>query len=237
MQSKSQLISEYLESYKQFNYFLEKYPPSNVGDKRSCEWRTATPTDKRSLNRAMTDKLLIVDEKIIFEHQREFVILTDKGNVYTVTIGRLHNCPCFMFSNRSCLCKHIMFILRKVLNVQITSPLLFQFGLTVKELYKLFENRKSIPKELMAKQSIINKFKQIRTDNAYVKRQPIAGNHCTICAKSFARSTQSITWCRKKCGVNVHVECLRALDDSKHCYSCNALWINANDFEYLNLFQ
>jgi SWIM zinc finger len=69
-----------------------------------------------------------------------FVVLGTTGNVYHVNIDRLSRCSCPDFQSKGLHCKHIFFVLLKVLRVPLHSFLLYQDAWLTSELQSMFTN-------------------------------------------------------------------------------------------------
>eukprot|EP00775_Hariotina_reticulata_P009934 gene9934-10089_t len=63
---------------------------------------------------------------------QEFTVLGATGNVYTVVVGRHPHCTCPDHA-RGNLCKHILFVMLRVLKLNINNPLVWQKALLTKE--------------------------------------------------------------------------------------------------------
>ena len=66
-----------------------------------------------------------------------FTVLGNSGNVYTIKLGNPHRCTCPDFGNGN-LCKHVLFVLHRVLKLDRNSPLLAQRALLRSELRDIF---------------------------------------------------------------------------------------------------
>jgi len=71
---------------------------------------------------------------------REFAVLGSTGNVYNVRIAQTPHCSC-PDHERGNLCKHIIFVLLRVLGLSASSELVYQTSLLQKELSYLFDIR------------------------------------------------------------------------------------------------
>ncbi|CAF2986476.1 unnamed protein product [Rotaria sp. Silwood2] len=68
---------------------------------------------------------------------REYKVLGQTANVYTVVITHIPSCTCPDYA-KGHLCKHIIFVLHRILKVDRNSPLLYQQALLTNELNKIF---------------------------------------------------------------------------------------------------
>ena len=64
-------------------------------------------------NRGLTQKLFIIESKSDYD----YVIMGSTGNVYDVTISNIPTCTCPDFTTRGNRCKHIYFIMMKIMKV------------------------------------------------------------------------------------------------------------------------
>jgi hypothetical protein len=63
----------------------------------------------------------------------EFAVLGATGNLYTVTVCRQPQCTCPDFCCRRNLCKHILFVMLRVLRLPVDEPLAWQRALLADE--------------------------------------------------------------------------------------------------------
>eukprot|EP01084_Bolivina_argentea_P032173 59515_1 len=219
---------KYFESYDELLYLLKKYP----ADERRCAYRTSF-MDPNALKKACDEKVTIIKVIKIFDHERQYVICTATGTIYFVTIGPFNYCTCYMFTNKSIQCKHIINIMIKPLRIPIGSPLLYQNGFKPSEARKIFAHSKVV---LSPDKQLMNKYKQMAQTQKieiYVKRSPVQEDCCSVCLSKIKENEKGITWCRSKCGRNVHIKCLGS---SKSCPRCGVTWLYANEVTYPNIF-
>ena len=179
----------------------------------------------------------MINAQQISEYEREYAVLGSTGNVYQITIGTLHHCTCPDFAKGN-LCKHVMFVLLKVLRVDSNSKYVMHLPLTVyvykqrnaiccdryvyqkalltTELAQIFEAAPQtlFDSEVVATAAVRKKYKKITGngdddgDEVTVERKALAGNDCPVCMEELD-DKEPTTWCRAVCGQNVHVECFR----------------------------
>jgi hypothetical protein len=93
------------------------------------------------IQRASSQRLFLIRQEKLGEVQglcRQYAVLGSTGNVYTVDIGRVPQCSCPDCLGGN-LCKHILFVMLKVLRVAPASPLVFQKALLQTELTGIFD--------------------------------------------------------------------------------------------------
>eukprot|EP01084_Bolivina_argentea_P251415 421657_1 len=231
-QCRTQKIKEYLESYDELLFMLRKYPAPHA--KRRCQYRESF-MDQNAMKKACKEKMKILEITVIFEHEREYTILSPTGNIYWATIGCLNYCSCYRWTNKTIQCKHILHILHIELKIPKSSEYLFQNGFLASELQDIFGNSR-VKVENNLNIDIVEKYNKFIQGNKlkmYVKRRAVQEDYCGICNNKFVEGENDITWCRGKCGENVHTKCF----NSSNCSSCHARWVYGQDVKYPNLFK
>lgn len=171
---------------------------------------------------------------------RKFTILGSTGNVYDVLIHRFPSCNCPDFG-RSHLCKHILFVLLKVLRVPIESNLLYQRALLQSELKEIFCGLQTNDLgRVLAKQEVIKAYHNKSSgkaesssneaiDEQYTIREP--EGECAICfepmisaSNAVKGNVESLDSCRT-CHNFLHTDCLKQwLKQSNSCVYCRSQW-------------
>eukprot|EP01083_Nonionella_stella_P022327 61791_1 len=129
-------IKQYLKSYADHEKLMQKYFGS---EKRKTPYKTSFDNDK-VLKKGLQAKCRIIRVNTLSNTAKEFIILssTSKNIVYFVIIGEIHFCTCYEHANKGHLCKHIIFVLTKIIGMDTDSELIYQFGLTKWELGEIF---------------------------------------------------------------------------------------------------
>mmetsp|Transcript_39802 Transcript_39802/g.65162 ORF Transcript_39802/g.65162 Transcript_39802/m.65162 type:complete len:479 (+) Transcript_39802:186-1622(+) len=192
-----------------------------AAEKRRARKRASSQKTRERISRARRQRLFMIDAKIVSEIEREYAVLGSTGNVYTVTIGTLHECTCPDFAKGN-LCKHVLFVLLKVLRVDSSSEYVYQKALLSTELAEIFAAapRTLFSSSVLANAAVRSKYKQSvgeddedvgegegeeEEEEATVERKPLEGD-CPVCMDEIDGS-EATTYCRARCGNNVHVEC------------------------------
>ncbi|CAF3786003.1 unnamed protein product [Rotaria sp. Silwood1] len=166
---------------------------------------------------------------------REYRVFGQTGNVYTVTISNLPSCTCPDHVN-GYLCKHIFFVLHRVLKVDRQSPLLYQKAFLTSELNEIFANadahRNAIfnDSNVLAEREVREAYRVATGDPdaivdtvtdttvtskgttaTMVQQKPItADDECPICFETMedeANDANKIFFCSTSCGNNMHMTC------------------------------
>jgi len=141
------------------------------------------------------------------------VILAQSGNVHTVKIQVTPGCDCGENkdgANPRGHCKHIYFVLLRILEVDRESALLFQRAFLVKELDRIFESSPKPPSHLYADPTVVEKYLQLTTkrkskSEPEVPQKSVEGD-CVVCYEPMT-ATEEIIYCKFGCGNNLHKAC------------------------------
>ena len=173
------------------------------------------------------------------------MVLGSTGNVYTVHIGKLPSCTCPDNRHKDHLCKHILFVLLKVMGVDPNSPLIYQAALLENELKEMFEcmaNRRvgGMDARVLANEQVRSTYaaslKQtdddVSTSTSGVQRRTLEQDaDCPICFDTMAEG--ELTFCRVTCGTNFHEDCIRRWlgqhRTNPTCPNCRQPWLSHDD--------
>jgi len=74
-----------------------------------------------------------------------FVVVGSTGNVYTVTLDRRPTCTCPYFVRKNDVCKHLFYVLLKVVGLSHESPIVYQKAYLTNELVEIYSLLESSP--------------------------------------------------------------------------------------------
>ncbi|RBR26760.1 uncharacterized protein FIESC28_00461 [Fusarium coffeatum] len=193
------------------------------GEKRLRKFRDEPPKHWQGVyDRAQTERFYVLNRTRIGTESgpEEYVEMTGStGNIYTVHIGLRITCTCPHHMRGFAQCKHICFVMKKILNAP--DELLYQQALLSTELQSIFE---SAP-DISASQS------QSESQEESDKRKPIEGD-CPICYCELKKEDEkkpSLVWCAAACGHNFHSQCFKLWARNKSgadvtCPMCRSAW-------------
>lgn len=146
----------------------------------------------------------------------EYLIMGSSGNVYTITINNTPSCTCPDYLIRKTNCKHLYFVLDRVLGVT-------DIG---------------IDKNIMADEKIKIKYRKLEQQK--IKNKKIDDDKlddiCPLCLDELENG-EELDWCKAMCGKYVHkscfVICSRAYQAK--CPYCRHPWYENNVHNYINL--
>lgn len=121
--------------------------PTNLdeADKRERRFRSKCPQKvAERIVRAKQEKLVVLKQgHVSSNYSCRFKISGSTGNVYKVKIGKVPTCTCPDFEKREDACKHTLFVLLKIIGVDVNDGLLYQKAFTINELKTLFDKMKA----------------------------------------------------------------------------------------------
>jgi len=144
------------------------------------------------------------------QYIREFRVVGTTGNVYTVSINNNPNCTCPDFQYRGKICKHIYFIMLRIMKINGEVQRYYD----KEELLYMFDN---IPSHVEG--NLVRVKKNIKQS---------FNDHCPICFDVIKKNTNGIDYCKQGCGKSVHIECLdiwmKSNGKKLKCFFCGHDW-------------
>ena len=177
-----------------------------------------------TMDRAVTQRMFVIDRKRHINDDcphstpdcpMETIDLAGTtGNCYQVVITHSPTCTCPNFVNGNSHCKHIIYVLIKVLKV--TGDLQYQAAFLTSELREIFDKAGPLPSDTVS------------AEDKDGKRKPVEGE-CPICVEDLDPKTEEIVWCHAACGNNLHRTCFDQWAASKRggvvtCPCCRTSW-------------
>jgi hypothetical protein len=192
--------------------------------------------------RALYQKLYLIETiPSTQELEKEFVVMGSTGNVYTVKICSEPSCTCPDFLRRQRNCKHIFFILLKVMKIDEVDQEYFEDD----ELREMFSNIPKITSNLIVDKTLRKLYKKQNGDNSEdeeeqekeskeedskVARKPI-DDPCPICLEELKENEEDLDYCKYGCGKSIHSKCffMWSKINKETCVFCRASWIKIDD--------
>jgi hypothetical protein len=183
-------------------------------------------------------------------YHKKFAVMGTTGNVYDVSIKEKLECTCPDYNKRGKNCKHIYFVLLKVMKVNGQA----RNNFSQKDLEEMFKNIPEVTSNLIVNPEIRSLYKQktegvqtekLETDeNGKVKRQP-TNDICPICLDNLEEGSQDdLDYCKYGCGKSIHKNCFSmwCKKNQRTCVFCRAKWDkegekknNIDENKYINL--
>jgi hypothetical protein len=203
------------------------------GEKRLRRYRASVPAGtKDRIKRALSQRMFLIDSKINSEVERSYKVLGSTGNVYDVDIGLIPKCSCPDFLKGN-LCKHVVFVLCRVLHQEPKSALIYQNALLTSELREIFalSDSKGVLFNVQASISVKKAAAAASGDaveeveeSAQPDRKP--QGDCSICFEDMTGATEKTISCMT-CKNFLHSVCLETWLRSaamKSCPYCRSPW-------------
>ena len=172
----------------------------------------------RRIERCYTDNIYLIEslppeEK--YPNQRVYVIMGHSGKIYNVTISNVPNCTCPDFVHKGNRCKHIYFVLMRIMNIINYSEKYF----SDEQLLDMFMNIPPVAKNLIYEGEKLNQ------EEKEVNQKFDKGDICPICLDPLENG-KDLDFCRFSCGKTIHKKCFSMWEKTKGsiCVFCRAQW-------------
>jgi len=159
-------------------------------------------------------------------------ILGSTGNVYSVKLRPEGNeCSCLDFAKSSGACKHILFVMLRILKLPRDDHRVWQTSFTASELSAILEQLgdDSTATSVRADATVLRGYRQACGEAQQVVRKPLPAD-CPICYEEMspeAAETGEVIFCRT-CGHNTHADCQKrwaaASRSGDSCPLCRSPW-------------
>ena len=119
-------------------------------------------------------------------------------------------------------CKHLFFVLIKVLKIEKSSYLIYQNAFLPEELEQIYSQTPDVTNDILASSTIRDHYavltgekpllavEDIKSENISdetssfgIKRKSFENEDCPICCEEM-NTTEKLSWCKKSCGKNFH---------------------------------
>ena len=169
------------------------------------------------IERCYTDNIYLIESLLpdeTFPYIRKYLIMGHSGNTYQVTITNHPKCTCPDYSMRHNRCKHIYFVLIRIMNINNYTDREF----SDEELLEMFDNIHEIAKNLMYQGEKPEEQKEV--NQKFEK-----GDDCPICLDPLENGKE-LDYCKYSCGKTVHKKCFKMWEKSKGgiCVFCRGKW-------------
>ena len=183
----------------------------------------ASPSDdfRNREERALQHKLFFVNQEDVTNEivgiGRKFAIMGTTGNIYNVEIQQQPACSCPYFTRGKKLCKHITFVMVKVLQVDKSSPLIYQDALLQSELQDIFARAPPLN---------VTKTTHVDLEDANQSEKKFE-RECPVCFESLEVALTLLDSCAT-CKNFIHIECLQKwIKVQNICCYCRSPWCSA----------
>jgi len=173
---------------------------------------------------------------------KQYDVMGSTGNVYNVSIKTTPSCSCPDYTTRHRRCKHIYFILIRVMHVSKEDEDIDSFSND--ELEEMFSNIPDITQNLVVDSQIKNKYKSaINRSSGNNKDNKVKGKDtddlCPICLDDLENG-DTLDYCKYSCGKYIHKQCFEMWSKkmTAKCVFCRESWTKiVKESEYINLIS
>ena len=190
--------------------------------------------------RGATQNIFLIETIIDnIETERKYVVMGSTGNVYNVIIKENSECSCPDYTTRMKRCKHIYFILIRVMKSMNED----QDQYSKDELQEMFNNIPQVMNNLVVNDNIKNTYDKLKQSDKLLKKEPTSVSQkdtsdlCPVCLDDLDNGDE-LDYCKFSCGKPIHTICY-GMWTKKHpmnCVFCKKPWLHKeNSTQYVNL--
>lgn len=174
----------------------------------------------RRIERCYTDNIYLIESlqpEEDYPYERNYLIMGNSGNTYTVKISNMPSCTCPDYTTRGNRCKHIYFVLIRIMNIYNYTDEEY----SDEELAQMFLNIPDIAKNLMYQGEKPEEQKE-------VKQKFEKDDVCPICLDPLENGKE-LDYCKYSCGQTIHKKCFSMWEKSKGgiCVFCRGKWYSS----------
>ncbi|GKY94718.1 hypothetical protein MPSEU_000437300 [Mayamaea pseudoterrestris] len=228
-------------------------------EKRLRRYRLACPGKLYDrIHRGVTQRLYLIERTEEGPDEMVFSVLGSTGNVYQVTLTHIPTCTCPDFMRKQDVCKHMIFVLTKVVGLGVENRLVYQRAFVTTELEELFDmaKRRRVGGSVLANQRVRESFKNgasscggaVCGKDDSASGEPVPRSLLVDCPICFDRlqTLEECTTCLV-CNAGFHKDCIRRWtgqqqrSGSPSCPNCRSAWpiegksSQVSDEGYVNL--
>jgi hypothetical protein len=191
--------------------------------------------NSRKIKGACQKLFLIENISANKEFEKKFRIMGSTGNVYNVTIKDIPECTCPDFRMRGSRCKHIYFVLIKLMKTDNQDEEVYE----EKDLKIMFDNIPNISENLIVNDQLRGLYKKILKEEVLTEEEResakefnlisgkklVENEMCPVCLEDLNDGTE-LDYCKFSCGKSIHKICFSMWCKRKKetCVYCRADW-------------
>ncbi len=195
--------------------------------------------------RAYKQKIFLLESIPKSKYVRDYVVCGHSKNVYTISIKDIPKCTCPDHQTRHRRCKHIYFILCRIMKIKPgkeDTPSFSKRALTM-----MFKNIPPITNNLIPGATVLDKYTKLKGttlgNDSVIVKQRMDQDTCPVCLDDIDNG-EDLDYCKYSCGNPIHKECFKMWTTyhPARCVFCKANWrapkyatATANSSKYINL--
>lgn len=232
----------------------DKRPAKGKAEKRLKRFRSKPTIGITSrIERAIHQRLFLVQTSpptTCRDHggpSMTLTVLGSTGNVYDVTISKIPRCSCPDHAKGN-LCKHLLFVMLKVVGLPVSSNLVYQSAYVTEELECILNTLQGrtarLGRDVVANEAVRQRLNGDMKkpscdakgvgDSSSTNRKEVEGGECPICFDDLGSNLSLLTYCQQTCGTNFHSECMKmwtkqaSQRNNPTCPACRQPWADVN---------
>jgi len=221
------------------NYSKTGMPPKKINVKTATGFKhRVNEVERKSRGKTQKIYLVMTHEYTMNVLERSYEVMGTTGNVYNVCIKTSPTCTCPDYETRQKRCKHIYFVLSRIMKVQPEQEDIEEY--TNDDLEYMFDHVPHITENLRVNADKIAHFKALKKNgNGEVTMKQIGEDDvCPICLDDMYECNDVITYCKYSCGHAIHEDCFTRYSDHRNeivkCLYCQKPWTK-DQSQYVNL--
>lgn len=171
-------------------------------------------------------------------------VLGSTGNVYEVNISKIPSCSCPDHAKGN-LCKHLLFVMLKVVGLPANSTLVYQSAYMTNELDEILAMLEArtlrLGRDVVANEAVRQRHADMKKGESAgadsggtssAQRKEVEGIDCPICFEDLGADLSQLTYCQQTCGTNFHSGCMQmwtsqaAQREDPTCPNCRQPWMD-----------
>lgn len=185
-------------------------------------------SDNQRKIRGLHQKLFLIE--VIDNNKKlefKYIIMGSTGNVYQVCINNKPFCNCPDYKQRKNRCKHIYFVLIRIMNVIDPDQEFYSNN----ELLLMFKNIPNVTNYLKISDDLKKNYDSLKNKKISEKDLDDA---CPICLDDLLNDEKLIT-CKFSCGKHVHFDCYNMYNKNKLTKDCIYCKYSLDQEKYVNI--
>lgn len=181
--------------------------------------------------RGVTQNLFLIEMK----SEKEYIVMGSTGNIYTVIIKDIPSCSCPDFVTRNKRCKHIYFVLIRVMKTIKEDQSIYSDN----ELMEMYSKIPQITNNLFVDKELKSVYEKFKLQLDCGQKEVTIKNTddvCPICLDDLENG-DDLDYCKYSCGKFVHKICygMWCKKNKATCIFCRADWNNKKVTPYINI--
>lgn len=183
----------------------------------------ATALDRGRITRALHERIYLHHAEDDGQGVITYIVTGQSGIEYRITINpadKVATCTCPDHTTRGSICKHILYVLFRVLRAPLDYTGTLESLIELTLLVPRYSQATICDSDLLRRL-----WSQYRAAGAtWAEPRWERGDECPICFEELKPEKEYVHWCRYQCGKCIHRDCYNHLQMNAQCPLCRARW-------------